>query len=348
MRARLVGLVLIPTLALMFFGGQGALQRRNVADRADHLAREVDLSVTTLNTAIFASDEQRLTAAATSGQEFGVSIDQTSALLGFQVTETLLLVRQEADRDAGLHGLLAGRGGPDELARIRGLVDSGSGRAEVERYYGALTEAAQRRWSTETQHLTTSSSETPQTPGLSHSIRSLEGGAALYQIASEQLGSSADTVLPGITGSSSKERDVRLLTALYQEQLQRLTIIQGEQPSGSFRAVAGYDAYDVALDRLLAGRATGGELDIAGLGETFRAGLAREDLLRALLASTADQAHAEAVEVGARARTEYQQFLLALVVLSLASIALALGVASSIVRPWRGWSGAPSICRTAG
>ena len=124
-RARLLGLVLIPLLGLSGVVVGVVAEHRRSATRADELAASVGVTIEALEGYVASSEEQRLSGIIAEARAFGLDPHAVGALLGIDVVTRLADVRARVDESSYLRALFRDVGGRAALVDARRDVDRG-------------------------------------------------------------------------------------------------------------------------------------------------------------------------------------------------------------------------------
>lgn len=327
-RARLLGLVLIPSLGATMLGYQELLDRRSVAGDAHTLAAEVTASVDALEAFVAANEEYRLTETIVQAQRFGLSIAAVGGLLGIDVRAELRETRERLDQSPNTPRLLASLGG------IAALRESRRQAASAKSSNALLTELvgrAREAWTAQVGRVARQWSGVHPNDVLPLAVHDLGLAAELYRLSTVQLAAASAALIPdGGFGPPARElADVTTRFDLVATEL--LATAQPELRRAAARAR--HPEIDTALTELAGALANQADVDLAAIARVFRDALGRDGDLRRLTEEAANAVRDQAVAVGNRAEEDYRRILVLLVVVLGGTLTLAVLVAGSIVGP---------------
>ena len=331
--ARLLGLVLIPTLGLLGFGGAELMNRRETAVQAEDLAGDVRRSTDALQLLVAVSAEHRAEELVVQASRFGVAPELVSELLGFELQAELAETRAAADIAPGLDLLLEGLGGRAGLRAARNVVDSAAA-PDIAPLFQDLTDRARANWQAAVAELGGGASILGSGE-LVNALITFRLGAVLYDTSTDQLSVAAATVIPDLAAGQGPTPDLGALQGRYDQTLEYLQEFGDEHVSAYVDSVAGNGAFGELIARLPAVAGPGEGVTIDGLALVFRLGLERHANIRQLVEAIAEDTYRHALAVGVDAREGFDNLVVTLISSTIALGLLALLVARSIARPLR-------------
>jgi len=328
-RARLLGLVMIPLIGFLAVGAEQLLDHRRVADHAYELVAGVDEATAALDALVTLTGEFRLAEILVQARAFGLDPFAVGDLVGYDVARDLAAARAAVDADALVGELLASDGGWPALVRERAAVDRG-GDQDLMR---ELVAAAQGRWMAATATEPSAGGDDAVDAALRRSLEVLGPSARLFEAAGDRMLILADQMVPGLADGLVAVTDPIAVQARYDVALEQVLETAHGDVLPAAQRVRDSREFEAALARI--GPVADPTADLDRLAGAFRLGLEHDQLVQALVTTATADARARAVAAGRAANDAYDRTMVALLALLGATVVAALGVAASISRPLR-------------
>jgi diguanylate cyclase (GGDEF)-like protein len=330
-RARLLGLVLIPLLGLSGVVVGVVAEHRRSATRADELAASVGVTIEALEGYVASSEEQRLSGIIAEARAFGLDPHAVGALLGIDVVTRLEDVRARVDESSYLRALFRDVGGRAAVVDARRDVDRGV--EDVPIVLWRLAERALNAWLADVERAGIRDARFHAEGSLHQSLDSLGDAAALYRASNLQLAGVATSLLSTVNQRYDPGIEFETATAAVRAASDDLLHSADEHLAGLVRRTMEDTTFDDAVARAPDTVAPGDAFDLEAVATLFAAGIERNATFAELASVAAADALDHAHRTGDAARDAYEQALMVLAGVVVASFAVTVFVARSIARP---------------
>lgn len=338
---RLLLAVLVPVVALSAVAGGGAWHRYQDANDVSQVAAGVRRAEQALRLYSALVAEEGASESLTDAREYGVTADQASDFVGFDLERRMHTARADLDRAAaeGVSAPLA-----DALASlpdVRSAVDQGTARGtDVRSFFLYAMGVAEQGWLAELRRLGQLDYAGPGSTEVSRALQAVDAAAYAMTAADEESAAAASLALPGLPVTQARI-DLATANGRYQMAVAEFASLLGPTATGAWEQIQAdpdVRAFDNYLDSLLAGPSDASgpvKIDLTRLGAVFHSAIVRSDLFASLLTAVEQDILSLTARLQHEASQELQQYLVWLGVIGALSIGLAVATARGAVRPLR-------------
>lgn len=331
-RARLLGLVLVPTLGLGALAATHVVDLRHDAEQADVFARAVARSTQAFEAFAAIQQETLVAATLTQAASFGLDPQQVGELLGLDLASALADARADVDASMLLADLQRDLGGRAALVHTRAALDGGD--SELLPVLTRLSARVQEAWTDEMAGLAALAADrdVDASGSLHQALGAFADSSTLYLHAYHQLRTAAAAVVPGVRPVGDGV-DVATASARVDAAMSSL-LVSADGPTRDLALRIAEDRrFDERLRDLDPHDGASGDVDIDLVVAAFDEGLRRYADIEELTRLAGAAALAEATTTGSAARSAYESTVSILLGIAVASVAIAVLVARSIARP---------------
>lgn len=315
----------------------GAQDRRDKTDAVALLQADARRAESTMRLYASLIAEQEASQAAAVAHQYRLSLADASRLVGFDIVGHLAQARAGYNTAVQATGPVLGDS-VSALVSVRARVDAGTVTdSEVRAAFGAVIAAARVAWQAELAPLGRLALDAPGAARMLGAVNGMGSTVDAFAAAADET-SAAATFSLGMSDNTKTRQDLAAAHARYVLETSQFSVELSDAAQRAWRAVQASPEsgqFESFVESLLdqPGQQPPSPADLPRLSSVFHSAFVRQDSMRVIVDAAAADITGLAQQLHDAAQEDLRNYLAALTIISVLSVAIAMVTARGIVRP---------------